>query len=808
MSTNISKKKRDDLLDKIKQIRAFIAAAPQDENTGNLLSYLYELEKDVNGKKYGLVFEEHREEIDEVLDTHTPVLTEDADLFIDHGGQMNFLLEGDNLAALKLLEKTHRGKIDLIYIDPPYNTGNKDFIYDDAFVDKTDGFIHSKWISFMNERLKMARHLLSPQGALVISIGYQEIHNLNLLCQDIFFDRQIVTVTVQTSGGKPNGGFNYTQEYLLFVVPVTFSPSAMNFTGGIERSPFEGLTLSTFDKITRPNQTYPIFIEKSTMKIVGVGKSLAERIANGSYTGDPRDFTFDFDEAPEGAVAIWPISSKGADCVWRLISTRLLHDWELGYIKVSKNKSKACPNEYSLQYLPDGVIRKIEAGVLEIIGREDNLPTLKLGKNETVGSEIPTIWTEKDFFTTKGSTYVRNLFGDKRFPYPKSLEFIVELLRATTTDNSLIVDFFAGSGTTGEAAMLLNRETDGSRRFILCTNNENGICRDVTYERIRRVIDKEDYAASLKYYKVDYVPISDRIYFYYLSISKHKDAKDDSAYSTDQIIIAFSQLLEYIMTKGLPERKKDITSSEKVVWLDSYEDLKNGNYDVIFKSAKYNHVRNEIDTETMQERGRRKRPQDGDEEKTHLCIRLAKGENRFLAVHESNHYGITLKCIIDYLNEQFKKFNEDGNDPYHYTIESQIMPGEDFLSSIKRAKTMSVLKLTVYKDDIKDGFMRFAGRTDIADEVDICLKRPKGYKCFPENLIKEYFKDSQDKAKGKIKRIKIIGTNDAGSFEVDTNITGMKHFLKVKGESVTNEVESSDFFVKAQEFIASMGGRI
>ena len=114
----------------------------------------------------------------------------------------------------------------------------------------------------------------------------------------------------------------------------------------------------------------------------------------------------------------------------------------------------------------------------------------------------------------------------------------------------------------------------------------------------------------------------------------------------------------------------------------------------------------------------------------------------------------------------------------------------------------------LYKDDIKDGFMRFAGRTDIADEVDICLKRPKGYKCFPENLIKEYFKDSQDKAKGKIKRIKIIGTNDAGSFEVDTNITGMKHFLKVKGESVTNEVESSDFFVKAQEFIASMGGRI
>lgn len=117
MSTNISKQKREDLLTKIKEIRSFVAAAPQDENTGNLLSYLTELEKDVNGKKYGLVFEEHSEEIDEVLDTHTPVLTEDKDLFLDNDGQMSFLIEGDNLASLKLLKKTHKGKIDLIYIE-------------------------------------------------------------------------------------------------------------------------------------------------------------------------------------------------------------------------------------------------------------------------------------------------------------------------------------------------------------------------------------------------------------------------------------------------------------------------------------------------------------------------------------------------------------------------------------------------------------------------------------------------------------------------------------------------------------------
>lgn len=117
MSINISRQKREDLIRKIGEIRSYISAAPQDENTGNLLSYLSDLENDVGGRKYGLVFEEHREKIEEVLDTHAPVLSEDTDLFIDNGGPVNFLIEGDNLASLKLLEKTHRGNIDLIYID-------------------------------------------------------------------------------------------------------------------------------------------------------------------------------------------------------------------------------------------------------------------------------------------------------------------------------------------------------------------------------------------------------------------------------------------------------------------------------------------------------------------------------------------------------------------------------------------------------------------------------------------------------------------------------------------------------------------
>ena len=205
MSTNISKQKREELLAKIKAIRTFIASAEQDENTGNLLAYLSELERDVGGKKYGLVFEEHREEIDEILATHTPVLTEDGSLLIDNGGQMNFLLEGDNLASLQLLLKTHKGKIDLIYIDPPYNTGHNDFVYDDTFVDADDAFKHSKWISFMSQRLELARKLMSDEAAIFISIDDNEQAALKLLCDEIFGADNFMGIIIQNKMNAKNG---------------------------------------------------------------------------------------------------------------------------------------------------------------------------------------------------------------------------------------------------------------------------------------------------------------------------------------------------------------------------------------------------------------------------------------------------------------------------------------------------------------------------------------------------------------------------------------------------------------------------
>lgn len=452
MSTNISKKKRDDLLDKIKQIRAFIAAAPQDENTGNLLSYLSELEKDVNGKKYGLVFEEHREEIDEVLDTHTPVLTEDADLFIDHGGQMNFLLEGDNLAALKLLEKTHRGNIDLIFIDPPYNTRNGDFGYDDSRVDLTDTFRHSKWVSFMSERLLVARRLLKNDGVIFIAIDDNEQAALKLLCDQLFGEENFLASIIWQHSIQPkgySGTFSVHHNYIL-----CYQKTAQ-------------FVLNSLPRTDEDNKAY----------------------------ANP-------DNDPRGR---W----RSGDVRNALYRPNLIYD----IISPSGNVIKPCANGW--RWSKETVEEKIKSG--EIIFSKDEIRIIRKIYLDTLEGRTPeTIWFGKDVGTTRSAmSEIKEIFGSSAFGTPKPTSLIERTLRLISRTDATVLDFFAGSGTTGHAVMKLNAEDGGTRRFILCTNNENGICRDVTYERIRRVIDKEDYAASLKYYKVGYVPISDRMYYEY-----------------------------------------------------------------------------------------------------------------------------------------------------------------------------------------------------------------------------------------------------------------------------------------------------
>lgn len=456
---NISKQKREDLLNKIEEIRKYISNAPQDENTGNLLSYLSEIEKDVNGKKYGLVFEEHREDIDEVLDTHTPVLTENKDLFIDKGGQMNFLIEGDNLASLNLLEKTHKGKFDVIYIDPPYNTGKKDFRYDDKFVENEDMFRHSKWTSFINKRLKYAHLLLQNHGIIFISIDDNEYSAMKMLCDDVFGENNRVATFVwkKRYQGAKERHIVICHEYILMycknknILPALFVPSDEEYAR----------------KYFKQSDEF--------------GKYRTQPLEAGKSMDDRENLVFPI-VAPDGSL-IYPKRQ------WIWSKEHVEEGIKNHIIGFSKNKSGKW-NVFIKQYLNDSKGEQRKTKQFSIID---------------------------GIYTQHGTKEIESIFGDgNTFKFPKPSKLIYKLLQTVPYGDSInILDFFAGSGTTGQAVMKLNAEDNGKRSYILCTNNENGICRDVTYERIKRVIEKEDYNASLKYYRVEYVPITERLYYEY-----------------------------------------------------------------------------------------------------------------------------------------------------------------------------------------------------------------------------------------------------------------------------------------------------
>lgn len=490
MSTNISKQKRQDLLNKIKGIRNYIAAAPQDENTGNLLSYLSDLEKDVNGKKYGLVFEEHREEIDEVLDTHTPVLTEDKDLLIDNGGQMNFLIEGDNLAALKLLEKTHKGKIDLIYIDPPYNTGNKDFVYDDSFIDKNDLFSHSKWLSFIKHRLLIARNLLTKRGAIFISIDDNEQSPLKVLCDEIFGAENFVTCLIWAAGRKNDSKYiSVSHEYMLCYVK---SMEYLKTNKIVWKQRKQGID-DIYKEYEQLKKKYGSDYREMSSALKQWYKNLPENHPARNHS----HYNF-IDEA--GIYFPSDISWPGGGGP----KYEVLHPVTHKPVRVP-NRGWVYPTKERMQEI-------ISQNLVHFGDDETSVPCKKTYLKDNEMSTPYSVFYKDGRAATKR---LRTIMSENVFQNPKDEEILESIIEFAALDNSTILDFFAGSGTTGHAVMKLNAGDGGNRKFILCTNNENNICRDVTYERVKRVIEKEGYTASLKYYKVDYIPISDRMYYEY-----------------------------------------------------------------------------------------------------------------------------------------------------------------------------------------------------------------------------------------------------------------------------------------------------
>ncbi len=489
MSVNISKQKRDRLVEKINKIKTYIASAKQDENTAQLLTYIADIEKDIKGKKYGLVFEEHREAIDEILEQSTPVLTEEKDLFIDNGGQMNFLIEGDNLAALQLLEKTHKGKIDVIYIDPPYNTGAKDWKYNNEFVDDSDSFRHSKWISWLKSRIEIAKKVLSDTAIIVVTIDDYEVATLRLLLDEIFGEKNYLgTVVIRNnpSGRSTVRGLSVNHEYALFYSSTSFSTLGRMEHSAEQKSRYDKKDNEGYyewenfrkngtdsDRKDRPKQFYPIYLNTITSIL---------RIPQIQWNDTQRVYDI-LEETKENEIVLYPII-KGKEKVW----------------KYGLERAKSIMREID--------IRKTKQGY-------------ELYRKKYLNKEgsLPRTWWDKPEYSARdnGTRTLTNLFGpEKVFDFPKAPEAVKDaLIAANLNINGIVLDFFAGSGTTAQATLELNAKDGGKRKFILCTNNENNICRDVTYERIKRVIARDRYEASLKYYKVDFVPISDKLYYEY-----------------------------------------------------------------------------------------------------------------------------------------------------------------------------------------------------------------------------------------------------------------------------------------------------
>lgn len=390
----------------------------------------------------------------------------------------HLVVEGDSAIALPLIA-AEVGAVDVVYLDPPYNTGKTEWMYGDA---------HDDWMGFMRERLLLVRGMLADGGAVAASIGYQRVHHLALLMAETFPRHRVHTITVEVSGGKPAGGVKQVAEYLLLALPDGFEPHPLPWAAGEARQPWEGLTLSTAPKGRWPHQVYPIIVEDVTRRIIDVGPSLQDRLDAGDRF-DPTEYPFTQSQARgEGTTVLWPVSSRGKECSWRLARDAFVAAVERGHVKVDDTRMPGNPNPFSVKYLPAGAAARVDSGEIEVLGREDS-GALILRSAAPRGADIPTMWARKEHHTAKGTSRLTELMGAHQFPYPKPVALVQDILTALAGGrrDAVILDPFAGSGTTLEAVAALNAADGGRRRAILVTNDEGDVYARVTVPRVEAV---------------------------------------------------------------------------------------------------------------------------------------------------------------------------------------------------------------------------------------------------------------------------------------------------------------------------------
>lgn len=381
------------------------------------------------------------------------------------------LIEADNYHALQLLEYLYAGKVDCIYIDPPYNTGAKDWKYNNDYVDGNDNYRHSKWLSMVQKRLKLAKQLLNPiNSVLVVTIDEKEYLHLGCLLEELFPEAEIqmVSSVINPKGSARAGRFSRVDEYLFFVflgsAEVYACESDMLREVEEERRSVRWAGLmrngegSTRSRI--PSLFYPIFLDKETGRFHSVGEPLKPDQDRNSVI------------CPDGTTAMFPVSGLGQELQWRLYPPSFMSYLEKGYLRFGKRNNDGTR---SVSYLQDGMIKKIENGQIIVKGINPE-GDLLLEYADALGTKKPaTIWNMVSHSASEhGSTFIKTLLPGRKFTYPKSLYAVHDTLRFATKKkkDALILDFFAGSGTTLHAVNLLNKEDDGHRRCILVTNNE------------------------------------------------------------------------------------------------------------------------------------------------------------------------------------------------------------------------------------------------------------------------------------------------------------------------------------------------
>lgn len=381
------------------------------------------------------------------------------------------LIEADNYHALQLLEYLYAGKVDCIYIDPPYNTGAKDWKYNNDYVDGVDAYRHSKWLSMMQKRLKIAKNLLNPKcSVLIVTIDEKEYLHLGCLLEEMFpeANMQMITSVISRNGTSRENEFSRVEEYIYILrfgqMGVTRTNDNMlseDGKGVISRVWFNFMRTSTPRSKTK-GQFFPIFIDTKEEKIVGIGNALS-----------PSEKAEDV-VAPEGQVAVLPIRDDNTEATWGAIPETTKQLLAEGYLRVGSFDKKT--NRWSIQYVRQGDQKRIKSGEIVVEGKAKDGSLILSPVDASQRIVFPkTVWNRKSHDATEhGTRLLKPLFINTRFSYPKSLYAVADTLRFFVKNNktALIVDFFAGSGTTLHAVNLLNAEDDGQRRCIMVTNNE------------------------------------------------------------------------------------------------------------------------------------------------------------------------------------------------------------------------------------------------------------------------------------------------------------------------------------------------